>query len=75
VGLAHQLRVDVSIAISMLPAWVRGMLRDRDPMRSRTAKAEIAERISAVLERRFRITCHGSDDRSESARPPEGAAP
>jgi hypothetical protein len=74
-GRAHQLRVDISIAIALAPAWLRRALGDRDATKARGARAEIVERIADAIERRFRITWAGCDEDGENARPRSEAAP
>ena len=49
-GLAHQMRVDISIAISLAPAWLRRALADRNPIKARGARVEMVERIAVALE-------------------------
>lgn len=74
-GLAHQMRVDISIAISLAPAWLRRALADRNPIKARGARVEMVERIAVALERRFLLTWCGSVDQDENARPPEAGGP
>lgn len=74
-GRAHQVRVDISIVISMTPAWLKRALVDRSDERARGARVELVERIAAALERRFRITWLGSDDSAENARAAETSMP
>jgi hypothetical protein len=74
-GSAHQLRVDISIAISLAPAWLRRALGDRDVAKARGARIDFVERIAAAIERRFHVTWVGSTDSGENARPPECASP
>lgn len=74
-GRGHQLRVDIAVSLSLLPAWVRRALADRNPEKARAGRAEVVERIAASLERRFRITWLGSDDGSENARAPARPVP
>jgi hypothetical protein len=62
-GRAHQLRVDISIALSMAPLWLRRALSDRNFARSRGARLDIVERIA------------GSDDEGQNARPVEDGGP
>ena len=42
-GLAHQMLVDISIAISLAPAWLRRALADRNPIKARGARVEMVE--------------------------------
>jgi hypothetical protein len=74
-GLAHQMLVDISIAISLAPAWLRRALADRNPIKARGARVEMVERIAVALERRFLLTWCGSVDQDENARPPEAGGP
>lgn len=74
-GVAHQLSVDVAIVLSLVPAWVRRALADRDETKARQARAEVVERVACAIERRFRVTWHGSDDADPNARAPDRAAP
>ncbi|BBF70549.1 MULTISPECIES: hypothetical protein [Sphingomonadales] len=74
-GRAHQLRVDISIALSMAPLWVRRALSDRNFARSRGARLDIVERIAAAIERRFIVRWRGSDDEGENARAVEDGGP
>lgn len=74
-GLAHQMRVDISIAISLAPAWLRRALADCNPVKARAARVEMVERIAVALERRFLLTWRGSADQDENARPPEAGGP
>lgn len=74
-GRAHQLRVDISIAISMAPAWLRRALGDKDAQRSRGARVEMVERVAAAIERRFRVTWLGSDEVDPNARPLDATSP
>lgn len=74
-GLAHQMLVDISIAISLAPAWLRRALADRNPIKARGARVEMVERIAVALERRFLLTWCGSVDQDGNARPPEAGGP
>ncbi|MGA1810529.1 MULTISPECIES: hypothetical protein [Sphingobium] len=74
-GRAHQLRVDISIALSMAPLWLRRALSDRNFARSRGARLDIVERIAAAIERRFTVQWRGSDDEGQNARPVEDGGP
>lgn len=58
----HQLRVDIAIAVSLLPSWVRRTISDRNPAKARGARTELVERMAIAIERRFRVTGLGSDD-------------
>jgi hypothetical protein len=74
-GRAHQVRVDISIAIAMAPAWLRRALGDRDIAKARGARIDFVERIAAAIERRFQLTWRGSDDAHPDARPLDETAP
>lgn len=74
-GRAHQLRVDIAIALSLAPAWLRRSFADRNPAKARGAKVEFSERIAAAIERRFIVTWHGSCDTGDNARPIEKGGP
>ena len=74
-GRAHQLRVDISIALSMAPLWLRRALSDRNFARCRGARLDVVERIAAAIERRFIVKWRGSDDGGENARPVEDGGP
>jgi hypothetical protein len=74
-GRAHQLRVDISIALSLAPAWLRRALSDRNSARAQGARFEIVERIAAAIERRFWVTWRDSADPDDNARPPDNAGP
>jgi hypothetical protein len=69
------MRVDISIAISLAPAWLRRALADRNPIKARGARVEMVERIAVALERRFLLTWCGSADQDGNARPPEAGGP
>lgn len=74
-GRAHQLRVDIAIALSLAPAWLRRSFADRNPAKARGAKVEFSERIAAAIERRFVVTWRGSCDTGDNARPIEEGGP
>lgn len=74
-GRAHQMRVDIAIAIAMAPAWLRHALGDRDIVKARNARLELVERIAVAIERRFRVTWAGSQDTHTDARPIDAASP
>lgn len=74
-GRAHQIRVDIAIALSLVPAWLRRGLADRNDEKARIARGEVVERIALAIERRFRITWRGSDDDGEDALPVETTGP
>ncbi|AXB78557.1 hypothetical protein TQ38_018165 [Novosphingobium sp. P6W] len=74
-GRAHQLRVDIAIALSLAPAWLRRSFADRNPAKARGAKVEFSERIAAAIERRFIVTWRGSCDTADNARPIEEGGP
>lgn len=74
-GRAHQLRVDIAIALSLAPLWLRRALADRNAAKARGATAEIVERIACAIERRFSVAWHGSNDQSENARAIEEGSP
>lgn len=74
-GRAHQFRVDISIAISMAPAWLRRALGDKDAQRSRGARVELVERVAEAIERRFRVTWLGSGEVDPNARPLDATSP
>jgi hypothetical protein len=70
-GRAHQLRVDISITISLVPQWIKRALIDKNPDRARGARAELVERVACAIERRFRVGWKGSDDEGDNAHPPQ----
>jgi hypothetical protein len=74
-GRAHQMRVDIAIAITIAPMWLRRALGDRDIVKTRGAKIEFVERIAVAIERRFSVTWIGSDDAHADARPLNNTAP
>jgi len=74
-GRAHQMRVDISIAISLAPAWLRRALGDRDVAKARSARIEFVERIAHAIETRFRVTWLGNDDDAQNARPQDRSSP
>ncbi len=74
-GRAHQLRVDIAIALSLAPAWLRRSFADRNAAKARGAKVEFSERIAAAIERRFIVTWRGSCDTGDNARPIEAGSP
>jgi hypothetical protein len=74
-GRAHQLRVDIAIALSLAPLWLRRALADRNAVKARGARIEIVERIAAAIERRFVVTWRGTRDNHENARPIEDGGP
>lgn len=74
-GRAHQMRVDISIAISLAPAWLRRALGDKDVAKARSARIEFVERIADAIETRFRVTWLGTDDDAQNARPQDRSSP
>jgi hypothetical protein len=74
-GQAHQLRVDISIAISMAPGWLRRALGDKDVAKARGSRIGFVDRIAAAIERRFCVMWLGGEDGEENARPVDDASP
>ena len=74
-GRAHQMRVDISVAISLAPAWLRRALGDKDVAKARSARIEFVERIALAIETRFRVTWLGTDDDAQNARPQDRSSP
>jgi len=70
-GRAHQFRVDISIALSLVPNWIKRALIDKNSDRARGARAEVVERIATAIERRFRVNWIGCDDNDDNAHPPQ----
>lgn len=70
-GRAHQIRVDISIALALVPQWIKRALSDKNLDRARGARADIDERVACALERRFHISWKGSSDGGENAHAPQ----
>jgi hypothetical protein len=70
-GRAHRLRVQISVALSLAPAWMKRGLTDKSPARQQMAKDQLVEHLASHVEKRFTVTWIGSDDTSPNAVEPE----
>lgn len=74
-GRAFQMRVDIAVALALVPSRLRRSLGDHNAAKAQAARAEIVERIAAAIQRRFRISWIGSNDGTANARALDRAAP
>jgi hypothetical protein len=70
-GRAHRLRVQISVALSLAPAWMKRGLTDKSPAKQMLAKDQLVEHLAQHVEDRFTVTWIGSDDTSPNAIEPE----
>jgi hypothetical protein len=70
-GRAHRLRVQISVALSLTPAWMKRGLTDKSPAKQQIAKDQLVDHLACHVEDRFVVTWIGSDDTSPDAVEPE----
>jgi hypothetical protein len=70
-GRAHRLRVQISVALSLAPAWMKRSLTDKSPAKQQMAKDQLVEHLAYHVESRFTVTWIGSDDTTPNAVEPE----
>jgi hypothetical protein len=70
-GRAHRLRAQISVALSLAPAWMKRGLTDKNPAKQQMAKDQLVDHLACHVEDRFVVTWIGSDDISPNAIEPE----